>query len=230
MPAGDMLARLAVFYLAAIPEREGALIREPRASFEVEGCRWSLPDSLTDRDELLAIVTRHRQARRAAVGGNEALLGSRRADAVWLDITDRERPLVEVHEIKTSRADLVSELRQPEKSAAWMQRANRFWLTVPQPALVADLSIPEEWGVLALPFGSLPVVLREAPPLTPTVSFRRNAGAYVRRNAVARWRFDGEYPRVVSGRYTVASRLRPESGKELINRNSPAETSYPARP
>jgi hypothetical protein len=126
MPARDMLARLAVFYLAAIPEREGALIREPRASFEVEGLRWFLPDSLTDRDELLAIVTRHRQARRAAVGGNEALLGSRRADAVWLDITDRERPLVEVHEIKTSRGDLVSELRQPEKSAAWMQRQTGF--------------------------------------------------------------------------------------------------------
>lgn len=119
VPARDMLARLAVFYLAAIPEREGALIREPRASFEVEGIHWSWPDLTNSQDALLAIVTRRREARREAVGGNEALLGSRRADAVWFDITDRERPLVEVHEVKTSRGDLVSELRRPEKSAAW---------------------------------------------------------------------------------------------------------------
>ena len=82
---------------------------------------------------------------------------------------------------------------------------------MPEPALDAGLTIPEQWGVLALPFGSLPVVVREAPMLTPAASFRRDATGYVRRNAVAKWRFDGARLRVVSGRYTVASRLRQEA-------------------
>jgi hypothetical protein len=154
-----------------------------------------------------------RDARLAAVGGNEALLRLRRADAVWLDITDRQRPLVEVHEIKVSRADLVSELRQPEKSAVWMRQSHRFWLTVPDPALIDGLVLPDEWGVLALPFGSVPVVVRAAPALTPKEAARQGLPNYVRHNAKTRWRFDGEQLRAVAGRYTVASRLRMGGGQ-----------------
>jgi hypothetical protein len=209
----DMLARLAVFYLTASPGREGLLIRERSRSFAKRvspGTPW--PHS-TGRDDVRAWVMHQRDVRLAAVGGNEALLRSRRADAVWLDITDRQRPLVEVHEIKVSRADLVSELRQPEKSAVWMRQSHRFWLTVPDPALIDGLALPQEWGVLALPSRSIPVVVRAAPPLTPQVAVRRDLSDYVHHNAETRWRFDGVRFRAVAGRYTVASRLRIGDGQ-----------------
>jgi hypothetical protein len=153
-----------------------------------------------------------REKRLAEVGGDESLLRSRRADAVWLDITDPRRPQVEVHEIKVSRADLIAELRRPEKAAVWMQQAHRFWLTLPNRALLDGLVLPESWGVLVLPFGSAPIVVRPAPALTPREPIRRDLAAYVRRESETRWRFDGERFRPFTGRYTVASRLGPEQG------------------
>jgi hypothetical protein len=209
MSSWDMLARLAVFYLTASPQREGLLVRERTGSFaEQAGGREPWPQ-ISSRDDMLVWLARQHDARLAAVGGNEALLRLRRADAVWLDVTDRSRPLVEVHEIKVSRADLISELRQPEKSAVWMHQAHRFWLTVPDPALVAGLVLPEGWGVLALPFGSVPLIVRQAPALTPKAPVRRDLPDYVSRHAETKWRFDGERFRALAGRYTVASRLQP---------------------
>ncbi len=193
--ADDVLARLAVYYLSSDPPRTGILRRELPATFRVaaiDDVRLE-PGSTTDAVPGESRPRRY-ELKLAAVGGNAEVLRGRRADAAWLDVTDPEHPLVEVHEIKTALGDLQAELRQPEKSAAWMQRAHRFWLTVPDAALVQGVDVPDTWGVLALPSGALPCVVRAAPLLTPTIPFPRGPlPAYVARYAV--------------GKYTVASRV-----------------------
>lgn len=208
----DMLARLAVFYLAAEPFREGMLVRERSGFYTQQTVAREPKPKSTSREDLRAWVMQRREKRLAEVGGDEALLRSRRADAVWLDITDPKQPRIEAHEIKVSRADLVAELRRPEKSAVWMQQSHRFWLTLPDPALIDGLVLPESWGVLAVPTGSAPVMVRPAPALIPRQPIRRDLAAYVRREAQTRFRSDGDRLRAFTGRYTVASRIGRDPG------------------
>src|SRR5690242_5409197 len=97
----DLLARLAAFYLTMVPPRHGLLRREIPAAYDAGVGRPSITRDMT-RDELLAEIRRHGQRSHEAVGGNTELLRRRRADAVWVDITDLQRPEIEVHEIKVT--------------------------------------------------------------------------------------------------------------------------------
>ncbi len=190
-----LLARLAVYYLTAQPPRVGLLLREARASFRVAGVDDAPLAPSHTRGDILAELRHRSELRLAGVEGNREVLRGRRADAVWLDVTDPERAVVEVHEIKTARGDLLAELRRPQKSAAWLQRAHHFWLTVAHAGLADDVEVPDSWGILALPFTAAPHVVRPAPLLTPTAPFPRvPLATYVARNR--------------AGRYTVASRVR----------------------
>ncbi len=103
-----------------------------------------------------------------AVGGDTEVVKGRRADAVWVDRSGR----VEVHEIKRSRADLVNELRQPEKSAVWLQVAHRFWLTLADRRVANGVHIPPDWGILLLAGRRLPEVVSPAPLLSPPIELR----------------------------------------------------------
>jgi hypothetical protein len=116
------------------------------------------------------------------------------------DLSETEPSLVEVHEIKVTKQRLASELRNPEKSTAWMQVADRFWLSVPFPDLVEGYTIPPECGILLLPYGKPGQILREAPLRHPTLRLRPS--------------LLHPPPRVMAlqarTRLTVASRLRAE--------------------
>lgn len=50
-------------------------------------------------------------------------------------------------EVKVSRSDWLAELRDPGKSETWRCYCDRWWLVVPDRAVVAD-DLPAGWGLL----------------------------------------------------------------------------------
>lgn len=54
------------------------------------------------------------------------------------------------HEIKVSRADWLSELKDPEKSAEFIQHCDYWYLVVSDASIVKDGELPENWGLMVL--------------------------------------------------------------------------------
>lgn len=74
----------------------------------------------------------------------------RRADLVRVGMWASRGTGIDVHEIKTSRADWLRELDDPAKAEAWWPFCNRFWI-VTVPGVVHDGELPEGWGLLEFP-------------------------------------------------------------------------------
>jgi hypothetical protein len=108
------------------------------------------------------VVAEHVPTRPGAWGGD------RIADAIVLDtwatphqdLTDTERERREwgtrqsIHgfEVKVSRSDWLTELRDPEKADAWARYCHYFWLVASSKDIVRD-DLPEGWGLL-VPHGT----------------------------------------------------------------------------
>lgn len=99
----------------------------------------------------------------------QAPASSRRADLIWQGVTASGRELVG-HEIKVTRADLLTELADPAKSDPWMRYCDRWYLVVPTLDLIEGLDLPPAWGLMTPPSGrrtrSMTVALK-APKLKP---------------------------------------------------------------
>lgn len=52
------------------------------------------------------------------------------------------------HEVKVSRADWLTELRDPEKAEAFRPYMHYWWLVVPDASIVKSGELPEGWGLL----------------------------------------------------------------------------------
>lgn len=94
----------------------------------------------------------------------------RRADLIWQGTTAAYGTDLIGHEIKVTRRDLQVELDDPTKSDAWMRYCDRWWLVVPDPALIEGLDLPPQWGCMAPPSGRRKrsmTVLWPAPKLKP---------------------------------------------------------------
>jgi hypothetical protein len=74
-------------------------------------------------------------------------------------VEDRVEPVA--HEIKVRRADLLSDLRRPEKGEAYLQMSSQCWYVLADGIGVAD-EIPSAFGVMCWRASSLDV-LRPAP-------------------------------------------------------------------
>lgn len=70
------------------------------------------------------------------------------------------------HEVKVSRADWLTELRDPEKAEAFRPYMHHWWLVVPDASIVRPGELPEGWGLLALSGGRLRAMI-QAPRQTP---------------------------------------------------------------
>lgn len=94
---------------------------------------------------------------------------ARRADALWLPLATGVRGQIIGHEIKVSRQDVIVELADPMKAEAWAQYCDRWWLVVPDIALLRDLEIPDSWGIMTPPAKGkrLMTAVRPAPPRKP---------------------------------------------------------------
>jgi hypothetical protein len=120
--------------------------------------------------------------------------GKRRADLIWMPATIAGGRGLYGHEIKVSRADLLTELADPTKADPWAQYCSRWWLVIAHPALIKGLDIPAPWGVMAPPSGRRTrsmTILKPAPALNP-----KEPGPGIAR--LAAWQLYGTAERVAT--------------------------------
>lgn len=109
--------------------------------------------------------------------------GTRYADAVAFGLWASHGHAIEGIEIKVSRGDFLSEMKQPEKSEPVMRFCNRWWLVCPSGLVSAD-ELPTTWGLLEMSDNGTLRQRVKAPrldPVAPTLGFmasliRRSAG------------------------------------------------------
>ena len=137
--------------------------------------RTPAPTRLTER----VVLAWLRQHRYGGVRGNgdqwvfathvpdaAGFSGSRTADAVAMNMWSSKGRELHGHEVKVSRADWLRELRQPDKAQAVAKYMDRWWLVVPDPAIVRDGELPDSWGMLVVTADECHVI-RRAPKLRP---------------------------------------------------------------
>ena len=56
------------------------------------------------------------------------------------------------HEVKVSRSDWLTELRNPAKSEVWRRYCHQWYLVCPDPSIVRD-DLPDGWGLMTLTRG-----------------------------------------------------------------------------
>ena len=81
-----------------------------------------------------------------AAGGYHAL---RTADAIVVDLWPSSGNLLHGFEVKVSRSDWLTELKDPEKAEAFKPYCDHWWLVVPDADIVRD-DLPDGWGLLAV--------------------------------------------------------------------------------
>lgn len=54
------------------------------------------------------------------------------------------------HEVKVSRSDWLTELRDPDKAETFKRHMHYWWLVVPDVSVVAPGELPKGWGLLAM--------------------------------------------------------------------------------
>jgi hypothetical protein len=88
----------------------------------------------------------------------------RTADALVIDLWPSSGYTIHGFEVKVSRSDWLTELKDPEKAEAFKPYCNQWWLVVPDKGIVRN-DLPDGWGLLAIaPDGCLKVAKR-APKL-----------------------------------------------------------------
>jgi hypothetical protein len=92
---------------------------------------------------------------------------TRCADMIVQDLWPSRGLELHGYEVKVSRSDWLTELKHPEKAEEFRRYVHRWWLVVPDAAIVRPGELPRGWGLLAArPDGGLrPYV--SAPPLRP---------------------------------------------------------------
>lgn len=73
----------------------------------------------------------------------------RTADALVVDLWPSSGHLVHGFEIKVSRSDWLTELKDPDKAEAFKPYCDHWWLAVPDAAIVRD-DLPAGWGLLVV--------------------------------------------------------------------------------
>lgn len=71
-----------------------------------------------------------------------------RADAVHVGLWASRGYTVDVHELKTSRADFQRELDKPDKAEAWWPHSNTFWIVAPNTRVAPPELLPPGWGLM----------------------------------------------------------------------------------
>ncbi len=97
------------------------------------------------------------------------------------------------HEVKVSRSDWLTELKDPTKADAIKRYMHHWWLVVPDATMVKPGEPPDSWGLLAPdPNGKLrarkaaPRLTPEAPPLSFILSLMSSAARTAHREPLRR--------------------------------------------
>lgn len=128
----------------------------------------------TERDMLNLLQKRHsatsmnaaRYARAEHVRSSTSW-SRRTADFIAMDMWPSSGLALHGFEVKCSRSDWLTELRDPSKAEEFKQYMDCWWLVVADKTFVKPGELPEGWGLIALDKrGSLRTVT-SAPRLTP---------------------------------------------------------------
>jgi hypothetical protein len=92
---------------------------------------------------------------------------TRCADLIAVDCWPAKGLEIHGHEVKVSRSDWLAELKQPEKAAAFIRHCDRWWVVVPDAALVKPGELPADWGLMSIGGGGGLRVVTAAPKLVP---------------------------------------------------------------
>ena len=149
----------------------------------------------TERDMLNLLLTRYNTERRGTiadryvraehvrssqyVGGLTSI-----ADFIAIDKYHSKQAMIG-HEIKVSRSDWLTELRDPTKSERIKRFCDYWYLVVSDPLIVAKDELPEGWGLMVKAGDRLRIKHR-APQLTPeplTLDFVAGLASAVQRTA-----------------------------------------------
>ncbi len=101
------------------------------------------------------------------------------ADAIAMDCWTSNGMEIHGHEVKVSRSDWLTELRDPEKSGAFRPYVNRWWLVVPDLSIVRD-DLPIGWGLMLAGKGAR--IVKRAPKLDPLPMPRAMLAGLLRAN------------------------------------------------
>ena len=91
----------------------------------------------------------------------------RTADFIAMDMWPSQGLHLHGHEVKVSRSDWLTELRDPSKAEEFKQYMDRWWLVIADRAMVKPGELPDGWGLMALGQGGALRMVRDAPILTP---------------------------------------------------------------
>lgn len=105
---------------------------------------------------------------------------TRIADALAVGLWPSRGFLVQGFEVKVLRADLLRELRDPEKSDPIQKHCDHWWLVAP-PDVARVEDLPATWGLFELRSGKLKVI-RKAPKLAAEPFSRSFLSAVLRRH------------------------------------------------
>jgi hypothetical protein len=127
----------------------------------------------TERDMLDRLNTRYgkfsgngiRYTRAEHVKITTGFDSRRIADYIAVDLYNEPRgggPTVHGHEVKVSRSDWLTELRDPTKAEQFAQYCDYWWLVVADKDIVKTGELPPKWGLMVAS-GSTVRVLTQAP-------------------------------------------------------------------
>ncbi|MGG7653529.1 hypothetical protein [Kocuria rosea] len=149
----------------------------------------------TERDMLDLLAERYTQRRRGTIAdrwvraehvrGTQRLYSALRvADFIAIDKFTSTQAM-HGHEVKVSRSDWLTELRDPEKAEPIKRFCHFWWLVVPDAEIVKDGELPKDWGLLVQTKAGLRAKAK-APHLDPdplTLDFVAGLTAAVQRTA-----------------------------------------------
>lgn len=102
----------------------------------------------------------------------------RTADFMAMDLWPSKGLALHGHEVKVSRGDWLTELRDPTKAEEFKRYMDRWWLVVPDASIVRS-DLPNDWGLMAVRDGSLRVI-KPAPKLHPEPMPKTMTAAFLR--------------------------------------------------
>lgn len=107
------------------------------------------------------------------VRGGTGAQGSRYADGMAFGLFPSRGLDIQGFEVKVSRSDWLSELKQPAKADEIFQFCDYWWLAAGSDSIVKDGELPEPWGLMVLRDGEMHVS-KQAPrlhPIAPSKAF-----------------------------------------------------------
>jgi hypothetical protein len=100
----------------------------------------------------------------------------RTADFLALDLWPSKGLMLHGHEVKISRSDWLNELKDPEKSGAFLAHVDYWWLVIASKDMVKPGELPASWGMMALDSDGKLRVFKQAPKLTTQETARTSWG------------------------------------------------------